>query len=114
MKRFFDEFDGIGPPSSLKDQFELHDPELLELADLEKQIGLLREHTALQERLRREKHKRGIANFILFGSLIFLASLFVIGVFRDDFEPAKLWWTFVGPLVGYLLRVLFEDRGRAP
>ena len=114
MQWFFDEFEGIGPSSDPEDLVELHDPEDLDLADLDKHIRLLRARIEIQEQQRKGMHRRAIANFILFGSLIFLASLFVIGVFRDDFEPAKLWWTFVGPLVGYLLRVLFEDKGRAP
>lgn len=114
MARFFCNFSEFRESSDSEEDFYLHGSEDLYLTDLEKQIGLLRERIHLQERQKTGQHKRRIANFILFGSLIFLALLFVIGLFRDDFEPARLWWMFVGPLVGYLLRVIFEDRGPAP
>lgn len=114
MARFFEYLHGFGDSSGSEDDVDLHGPEELDIADLEKQIGLLRTRVNLREQQRKEQHKRRIANFVLFGSLIFLGLLFVVGIVRDDFEPAKLWWMFVGPLVGYLLRVIFEHRGPAP
>jgi len=81
----------------------------LNLERLEKQLKVIHEISKLQLEEEESRHKYDIAKFLMYGSIVILGILIVLGYFKDDYEAPKLWWTFLGPLVGYLLRVLFVE-----
>ena len=57
MVKFLYDLNGFGDSSDSEDDVDLHGPEDLDIADLEKQIGLLRARVNLQEQQETGKHK---------------------------------------------------------
>jgi hypothetical protein len=68
--------------------------------------------TELREASRDRAHRRINASFILRLALLVLAALLLIGVVTQSFRAAEIWWAAMGPLVGYLIRILFEQTRR--
>ena len=106
MAELRDLFEGLEEPESPESEVDNLPLESLDSWTRRREV----EHRIRQESLR-EKHKRHVANAFLGGTLAILCVFVVAGIVTGkEFDAADKWWAFVGPLVGYLLRVLFEVR----
>lgn len=65
--------------------------------------------TDLEIRLADARHRRTLASFVLVGTLGTYAGAILLDALRGT-ATADPWWTAVGPLAGYVLRVVLEAR----
>jgi hypothetical protein len=106
MAELRDLFEGLGEPESPESEVDSLPTESLDSWTRRREV----EHRIKQESLK-EKHKRHVANAFLGGTLVVLCGFVIAGIVTGrEFDAADKWWAFIGPLVGYLLRVLFEAR----
>ncbi len=61
-----------------------------------------------KEEERTASHLRRVASWLLGGSLATYVVLIILGVSIEKGAPADTWWTAAGPIVGYLVRTLFD------
>ncbi len=102
-----DPFEGFNEASDSDDEVIDEPDEVLD------NLGQISRWTRTLSKIREyrlwQRTKRHVAAWILGSSLAVLAILVVVGSFGDgNFTGAKTWWMFVGPLVGFILRVLFD------
>ena len=70
--------------------------------------------TQIDEWRKRERFKRRLAGGFVLTSIFVFAILIVLDQGNDGFKAAQVWWTAVGVIVGYLVRMLFESNTSPP
>jgi|GEM_PF-3631643 len=96
-------FSGFEEPKTPQGQVNNLEPEDLE-AWYRKELY----RAELEENALDQQHRRNVASFVVRGALVVFAALLAVGLAMGSFRAAEIWWAALAPIIGYLIRVLFE------
>ncbi len=98
-------FEGISEPEADDGNLQKLKPENIEEWFTKEQLKADLEETQLER-----KFKRLLARNVIIGGLAIEAVLLTFGKMLGIPESAGIWWAVVGPLIGYLICVLYGPK----